>query len=168
MVNADQQTMYTCRIEDGGDGPKFIIEPEDQPSKPIIANTATGAWTTVVREANAIRRREHSNSASGPDYFGFSQATIRKMIQDLPNAHKCKNYQIQEFEIMKTRNGGPRRKGVSSVQNGNGVVNGDSPSLRNNPLDEANGHSATSQSPSNTTSPDDVDGDGDVAMSEDD
>ena len=97
-----------------------MIEAEDQQGKPIVANTATGAWTTVVREANSIRHRDHSNSASGPDYFGFSQATIRKMIQDLPNARKCKNYVVQNFEVMKTRNGG-RRRGVGKV---NGVTNG--------------------------------------------
>nr|CAG8555715.1 5615_t:CDS:10 [Entrophospora candida] len=100
MINPDSQTMYTCRIEDGIDGPRFVIEAEDQPNKPIPANTATGAWTSVVREANAIRNRDHSNSASGPDYFGFSQATIRKMIQDLPNSNKCKNYVIQRFEVI--------------------------------------------------------------------
>nr|CAG8448156.1 8589_t:CDS:2 [Entrophospora candida]CAG8450477.1 10519_t:CDS:2 [Entrophospora candida] len=105
MIDPNNQTMYTCKIEDGGSGPKFIIEPDDRPGKSIIANTATGAWTTVVREANAIRQRNHSNSASGPDYYGFSQATIRKMIQDLPNAARCKNYLLQSFEVMKSRNG---------------------------------------------------------------
>ncbi|CAG8587177.1 3642_t:CDS:2 [Diversispora eburnea] len=115
MINPDSQTMYVCKIDDGGEGPKFVIEAEDQPNKPIIANTATGAWTSVVREANAIRQRDHSNSASGPDYFGFSQATIRKMIQDLPNASKCKNYVIQSFEVMKPRNSGGRRRGTAGT-----------------------------------------------------
>lgn len=99
-----------------------MIEAEDQPNKPIVANTATGAWTSVVREANAIRHRDHSNSASGPDYFGFSQATIRKMIQDLPNATRCKNYVIQHFEVMKSRNGGGRRRGTGARVNGTGRV----------------------------------------------
>jgi hypothetical protein len=52
----------------------------------------------VVKTANMIRRRDHSNSASGPDYFGFSNATIAKLIQDLPNADKCKTYVMQLFE----------------------------------------------------------------------
>lgn len=74
----------------------------------------------MVREANAIRHRDHSNSASGPDYFGFSQATIRKMIQDLPNASKCKNYVIQSFEVMKPRNTGGRRRGTAGGGGGGG------------------------------------------------
>ncbi|CAG8503658.1 13153_t:CDS:2, partial [Funneliformis caledonium] len=123
MINPNAQTMYVCKIEDGTENPKFVIEAEDQPNKPIIANTATGAWTTVVREANAIRQRDHSNSASGPDYFGFSQATIRKMIQDLPNAQRCKNYVMQNFEVMKNRVAGGRRRGAGTRANGN-VRNG--------------------------------------------
>ncbi|KAF9291353.1 hypothetical protein BGZ74_000389 [Mortierella antarctica] len=98
MIDPHQQTIYTCSIVDDGDAPKFQIDAEDRPGKPIIAGTATGAWTHVVKTANMIRRRDHSNSASGPDYFGFSNATIAKLIQDLPNADKCKTYVMQLFE----------------------------------------------------------------------
>ncbi|KAF9542316.1 hypothetical protein EC957_002122 [Mortierella hygrophila] len=98
MVNPNEQTVYTCSVIDDGEAPKFQIDAEDQPSKPIIAGTATGAWTHVVKTANAIRKRDHSNSASGPDYFGFSNATIAKMIQDLPHADECKSYVMQRFE----------------------------------------------------------------------
>lgn len=41
--------------------------------------------------------------ASGPDYYGFTHATIAKMIQDLPGADKCKNYIWQEFGEMHQR-----------------------------------------------------------------
>ncbi|KAI8056898.1 F/Y rich C-terminus-domain-containing protein [Syncephalis plumigaleata] len=99
----DKQTIYTCSVRDGVDGPKFYLEPEDQPDGVIEANTATGAWTTAVRLANRVRQREHSNSASGPDYFGFSHPTIAMLIQELPEAEKCKNYVFQKFEEMKPR-----------------------------------------------------------------
>ncbi|KAF9576846.1 hypothetical protein EC968_003353 [Mortierella alpina] len=98
MIDPHNLTIYTCSVIDDGDAPKFQIDAADQPGKPIIAGTATGAWTHVVKAANAIRRRDHSNSASGPDYFGFSNATIAKMIQDLPNADKCETYIMQRFE----------------------------------------------------------------------
>ncbi|KAF9118451.1 hypothetical protein BGW39_001162 [Mortierella sp. 14UC] len=98
MVDPSSHTTYTCSVIDDGEAPKFQIEAEDQPGKPIIAGTATGAWTHIVKAANAIRKRDHSNSASGPDYFGFSNATIAKMIQDLPNAEKCSTYVMQQFE----------------------------------------------------------------------
>ncbi|KAG0196163.1 hypothetical protein BGX28_010501, partial [Mortierella sp. GBA30] len=98
MIDPHNLTTYTCSVIDDGEAPKFQIDAADQPGKPIIAGTATGAWTHVVKAANAIRRRDHSNSASGPDYFGFSNATIAKMIQDLPNADKCETYVMQRFE----------------------------------------------------------------------
>ncbi|KAF9579941.1 hypothetical protein BGW38_003594, partial [Lunasporangiospora selenospora] len=98
MIDPATQTTYTCSVIDDGESPKFQIDAEDQPGKPIIAGTATGAWTHVVKMANTIRRRDHSNSASGPDYFGFSNATIAKMIQDLPKVDKCTSYIMQRFE----------------------------------------------------------------------
>ncbi|KAF9149474.1 hypothetical protein BG015_008733 [Linnemannia schmuckeri] len=98
MIDPTTHTTYTCSVIDDGEAPKFQIDAEDQPGKPIIAGTATGAWTHIVKTANAIRKRDHSNSASGPDYFGFSNATIAKMIQDLPNAEKCSTYVMQQFE----------------------------------------------------------------------
>ncbi|RKP22716.1 F/Y-rich N-terminus-domain-containing protein, partial [Syncephalis pseudoplumigaleata] len=101
MKYPDKQTIYTCSVRDGIDGPKFYLEPEDQPDGIIEANTATGAWTTAVRLANRVRQREHSNSASGPDYFGFSHPTIAMLIQELPDAEKCTHYVFQKFEEMK-------------------------------------------------------------------
>ncbi|KAF9351783.1 hypothetical protein BGX26_010253 [Mortierella sp. AD094] len=98
MIDPHNQTTYTCSVIDDGEAPKFQIDAEDQPGKPIIAGTATGAWTHVVKAANAIRKRDHSNSASGPDYYGFSNATIAKMIQDLPGVEKCQSYIMQRFE----------------------------------------------------------------------
>jgi hypothetical protein len=98
---------------------------EDCPDQPIIANSATGVWTAIVKRANEIRNREHSNSgktlffpnhnasnslslsfftkASGPDYYGFTHATIAKMIQDLPGADQCLNYVWQKFGVMHQR-----------------------------------------------------------------
>ncbi|CAG8498877.1 2905_t:CDS:2 [Diversispora eburnea] len=99
MIDPLKNTIYTSRIEDGVDGPKFIVQAQDQPNDPIVASSATGAWTPVIKQANNIRNRKHSNAASGPDYFGLSQPTIRKMIQELPNAEKCKNYAFQVFEL---------------------------------------------------------------------
>ncbi|ORY97107.1 hypothetical protein BCR41DRAFT_394994 [Lobosporangium transversale] len=54
MIDPTQQTTYTCSVIDDGEAPKFQIDAEDQPGKPIIAGTATGAWTHVVKAANSI------------------------------------------------------------------------------------------------------------------
>lgn len=89
--------VYHCTILDGGDAPKFQIIASDDPDKPIIAGTATGAWSVIVRSANHIRNRQHSNSVSGPDFFGLGQNTIKHLIQELPNARNLKDYVWQHF-----------------------------------------------------------------------
>ncbi|KAI9310931.1 F/Y rich C-terminus-domain-containing protein [Dichotomocladium elegans] len=103
MTDPTKNTVIVSTILDGGDGPLFQVVAEDMPDEPIIANSATGAWTVVVRRSNEIRRREHSNSASGPDYYGFKHPTIAKLIQDLPDTEKLKYYIRQDFEEMEPR-----------------------------------------------------------------
>lgn len=103
MVDPNNNTVITSTILDGGDGPRFHVVAADMPDQPIIANSATGAWTVVVRRSNEIRSREHSNSASGPDYYGFKHPTIAKMIQDLPGTDKLRYYVAQNFEEMEPR-----------------------------------------------------------------
>ncbi|KAF7725665.1 hypothetical protein EC973_009472 [Apophysomyces ossiformis] len=104
MINPNLNTVYTCSVEENGEqGPRFRVVADDCPDQPIIANSATGVWTAIVKRANEIRNREHSNSASGPDYYGFTHATIAKMIQDLPGADQCLNYVWQKFGVMHQR-----------------------------------------------------------------
>ncbi|KAJ3787655.1 F/Y rich C-terminus-domain-containing protein [Lentinula aff. detonsa] len=87
-LDPSAEVVYHCTILDGGDGPKFQIVPSDEPDKPIIASTATGAWSSIVRKANEIRKRQHSNSVSGPDFYGLGQNTIRHLIQQLSGAER--------------------------------------------------------------------------------
>jgi len=96
-IDPNHEVVYHCTILDGGDGPKFQIIPADCPERPVIAGTATGAWSTIVKQANAIRNRQHSNSVSGPDFFGLGQNTIKHLIQQLPNADKLRDYVWQHF-----------------------------------------------------------------------
>ncbi|KAJ7701475.1 hypothetical protein B0H17DRAFT_1004972 [Mycena rosella] len=96
-VDPVAEVVYHCTILDGGDGPKFQIIPADVPDRPVIAGTATGAWSAIVKQANAIRQRAHSNSVSGPDFFGLGQNTIKHLIQELPNADRLRDYVWQQF-----------------------------------------------------------------------
>ncbi|KAJ7741296.1 F/Y rich C-terminus-domain-containing protein [Mycena metata] len=96
-VDQTAEVVYHCTILDGGDGPKFQIIPSDVPDSPVIAGTATGAWSSIVKRANAIRQRQHSNSVSGPDFFGLGQNTIKHLIQELPNADRLRDYVWQHF-----------------------------------------------------------------------
>ncbi|KAI8918001.1 F/Y rich C-terminus-domain-containing protein, partial [Entophlyctis helioformis] len=96
IVDPEKTVRYTSTVLDGGEGPRFQVVPEDAVDKAAVATSATGAWTSILKAANILRNREHSNSASGPDYFGFSQPTIQKLIQELPNANLCSSYKMQK------------------------------------------------------------------------
>lgn len=99
-VDANNSTTYHSRIVDGGMSPMFEVWADDAPEKIYQAQTSTGAWSAVVRQANTIRNREYSNSASGPDYFGLSNATVAMLIEKLANSDKCINYQFKRFEVI--------------------------------------------------------------------
>ncbi|KAG5456282.1 MAG: hypothetical protein BJ554DRAFT_4016, partial [Olpidium bornovanus] len=66
-----------CSIEEDhvNGGPLFSIEAEDNlNAPPVVAATASGVWSLVLKESNAVRRKAGFNSVSGPEYYGLSQA----------------------------------------------------------------------------------------------
>jgi len=98
MVNRTGTADYVCRITDGGDGnARFELHPSDQPGVVISSGTPTGAWTQVVKATNKLRERNHSNSVSGPDYYGLSNNVVKAMIQELPGADSVPGYIWQHF-----------------------------------------------------------------------
>ncbi|OBZ89243.1 Transforming growth factor beta regulator 1 [Choanephora cucurbitarum] len=92
MVEPNNQTIYTCRVEDGGDGPLFTLQAADCPDEKISARTATRVWGSVLRKANEVRQKETSNAISGPEYYGFSHPLVIKMIEEMEGVDKCVRY----------------------------------------------------------------------------
>jgi len=114
---------YVSEVKDGGAAPIFEVwqEPETPPEDDVIAprfqsSTSTGAWTSVFKAAAAVRGKELTNSASGPDFFGFSNNTIQMMIEMLPGVENCLNYQKKNFETGLMAMGGKSANGRSSQQ----------------------------------------------------
>ncbi|KAI9475574.1 MAG: F/Y rich C-terminus-domain-containing protein [Benjaminiella poitrasii] len=98
MVNKEQFTTYKCSIsKDEYDKPLFCIEAEDAPEIEIKKNTPTAAWSEVLRKSNLLRQKEFKNTVSGPEYYGLSSITIKKMIQELPGARDCIGYQWMDI-----------------------------------------------------------------------
>lgn len=97
-VDAEQQATYHSRILDGGTGPIFDVYADDNPEQRFQSPTPTGAWTAIVKQVNALRGREYANSASGPDFFGLSNPTISMIIENLPEAKRCTQYQRKVYE----------------------------------------------------------------------
>ncbi|EED78631.1 predicted protein [Postia placenta Mad-698-R] len=70
-IDMRAEVQYTCTILDGGDGPKFRIIAADQPDKPIVAGTATGAWPLGGRHAAVMPALsdDHEGQGAGGGYY---------------------------------------------------------------------------------------------------
>ncbi|KAI8344481.1 hypothetical protein BC941DRAFT_408753 [Chlamydoabsidia padenii] len=137
MVDPHSDTQYTCQILDGGDEPIFQLEADDNPGEVWRGPTPTTVWTIAVRRAFAIRNHDYCHNPVGPDFFGLRKNTIAKMIQDLPNADKCKNYIWQNFEAITTsgtKNKAMRRSNtrVSTSSSNTSLSSNSEPSTTNN------------------------------------
>ncbi|KAI8074088.1 F/Y rich C-terminus-domain-containing protein [Gongronella butleri] len=91
-LNPDEQTVYTCKIEQGPNGPKFTVVGDDTPDTIVEGKSATNVWTTVIRKVNDKRDRMTRNAISGPEYYGLSHPVVRAQIERMENADKCANY----------------------------------------------------------------------------
>lgn len=81
---------YASEIRRGKDGPVFVVASRKRNGDPIefSAETPSGAWMKALR---AIKNKKEV-SISGPESFGFADPTIKRLIQELPNAEKCTAY----------------------------------------------------------------------------
>jgi len=116
-LHADRQTIFHSCILDGGPAPLFDVYAEDEPEQHYQSSTPTGAWTAIVKQANAIRGRDYQNSASGPDFFGLSNATISMLIERLPEAERCTSYQRKSYELAQASRISVPSKRASSLKN---------------------------------------------------
>ncbi|KXS20521.1 hypothetical protein M427DRAFT_52122 [Gonapodya prolifera JEL478] len=95
----DIDTNWTQTIEDGGEGPRFVLTPEEKPEEPLVGGSCSAVWTQLIRAGYKIRGREFlSNSVSGPEHFGLAIPTIKHLIQELPDARLCKYYDFQVWD----------------------------------------------------------------------
>ncbi|XP_049851444.1 uncharacterized protein LOC126326044 [Schistocerca gregaria] len=76
--------------------PLFRLTCEDLPSEPIEGSTPSGVWSEVLERIRPIREgiagRKLLSTVSGPEQFGLSHRVIHQLIERLPNASLCVNY----------------------------------------------------------------------------
>ncbi|CAM6092410.1 unnamed protein product [Calypogeia fissa] len=101
MLNSENRIFYWCEIVDDGQAPEFRLTPEDDENNPVVGISATAVWTVVVKRVGALRLEEGGKktfaNVSGPEYFGFANPTIARLIQQLPNSEKCSKYKRQDY-----------------------------------------------------------------------
>jgi hypothetical protein len=91
-------TDYTCTILDG-DHPLFQIVAKDDPENIIVGNSASGAWSQVVKQAGILRNK-NTNTVSGPEYFGFGNPTVMSLLQELPEIEQLIGFKPEKVLLI--------------------------------------------------------------------
>ena len=94
-LEPSQRVIYTSKIIDAGDRPKFAVIASDDPDNPIIANSASTAWTNVITKVNYAKdpdKRRKTCTVSGPEMFGYNDPLIIALIEELPNSKRVEKY----------------------------------------------------------------------------
>jgi F/Y rich C-terminus len=94
---------------------KFQVEADDNRGTVFEGRTPTTVWTEVVRKAFSIRNLDYQHSPVGPEFFGLRKNAIAKMIQDLPNAKKCRKYVWQTFRATMSGKAGRNRRRINNL-----------------------------------------------------
>lgn len=100
MKNPKLKCLYTCKISDGGMGPKFEIAAEDESDQPLVGTSATECHSKLLKAVNLASGADViETTGRGAEFFGFSHPTIQNLIQSCPGARKCTSYKWVKFEV---------------------------------------------------------------------
>jgi len=106
------QTRYTSQILDIGGRPMFMVIAADDPTAPIISNSAMQAWKTVLQRITAKGgdyQRGKATNVSGSKFFGLSNQIIKDLVKELPDGNKA-----VQLQNSLTKNRGLKKRKFSS------------------------------------------------------
>lgn len=76
--------------------PVFVLICEEAPEQVLSSSTPSGVWAMLLERVKAHREekagKKLSTNISGQEQFGLSNAVIKSLIEELPNATLCKKY----------------------------------------------------------------------------
>lgn len=99
----EKKCIYTCKIFDDGNGPKFEIAADADLDAPIVGPTADYCHTQLLIQINETVQEQVVNTRpKGNDFFGVSHPTVLNLIQSSSGTRKCLNYKYSKFEVSKS------------------------------------------------------------------
>jgi len=108
MINPERRVKYTSHILDGGDKPQFVVTAADEPLSPIVSNSPSGAWRTVLKRVMGKNDQDKDISVSGALRFGLAHPVISQLLRELPNADKC-----DEIAAMSMLSSGDKKRSLA-------------------------------------------------------
>ncbi|XP_022109373.1 uncharacterized protein LOC110989353 [Acanthaster planci] len=85
--------LYTCKVLDAGQKPRFEIVAEDEPDHPFVGSSPTECHNNLLDDGKEIENAK----GKGTDFFGLTHPTIQNLIQSSPGARKCLKYKWMKF-----------------------------------------------------------------------
>ncbi|KAL1139433.1 hypothetical protein AAG570_006417, partial [Ranatra chinensis] len=100
LKDPEKQCVYTCKVMDGGHGPRFEIVADTDLDVPLVSQSIDECHSMLLQLINDCLGTEVVNTKGrGADFFGISHPTIHHLIQASPGVRKCKGYIWTKFEI---------------------------------------------------------------------
>nr|XP_019525339.2 LOW QUALITY PROTEIN: transforming growth factor beta regulator 1 [Aedes albopictus] len=90
-----KKCIYTCRVLDNGDAPRFEIIPENDLELTISGSSTDACHATLLQCINAsldCRSIDGGTGPSGDWFFGLAHPTIGSLLQSFPSSKRCPNY----------------------------------------------------------------------------
>ncbi|XP_043261048.1 transforming growth factor beta regulator 1 [Colletes gigas] len=94
------KSLYTCKILDGGQKPRFEIVSDNDLDQPLVGSSPDECHSKLLVAISPVLR---SITPKGADFFGISQPTIQNLIQSTPGTRKLAIYKQQRFEVSKNQ-----------------------------------------------------------------
>uniref|UniRef100_A0A0V0GE77 Putative transforming growth factor beta regulator 1 n=1 Tax=Triatoma dimidiata TaxID=72491 RepID=A0A0V0GE77_TRIDM len=100
LKDPEKQCVYTCKVMDGGQAPRFEIVADTDLDVPLVSTSIDQCHSMLLSLINRCLSTEVVNTKGrGADFFGLSHPTIHHLIQASPGVRKCKGYIWTKFEV---------------------------------------------------------------------
>ncbi|XP_029050102.1 transforming growth factor beta regulator 1 [Osmia bicornis bicornis] len=94
------KSLYTCKILDGGQKPRFEIVSDNDLDQSLVGSTPDECHSKLLMTISPTLR---SITPKGADFFGISHPTVQNLIQSTPGTRKLAMYKQQRFEVSKNQ-----------------------------------------------------------------
>lgn len=92
LKERDKKSIYTCRIVENGENPRFEIIPEFDPEFVIAAPTPDLCHAALIQTINENTSQNMELCAQGEWFFGLATSVVVNILQKTPEINKCANF----------------------------------------------------------------------------
>lgn len=97
--NPEMKCIYTCKISDGGDFPRFEISSDGEDGACFVGTTPNECHSQLIAAINSVYDKPFliDDLNRGADFFGLSHPTMHELILSLSGVDKCSKYSTKNF-----------------------------------------------------------------------